>query len=207
MWILWAAYKEGSFPELSSNMDKDALYAHMKASLGMYSSLMLVEDYNRRFKDHRGAVCLIKGMSDGWKFEPEAIWFSWATKLNILRGNVRFLKWMMHNKEIGVCTFQTSSDTKNLYDHVKKYGVLNYVGRIPGGQRIGDAYVWSLRGKLRGIEGRNDGAGNATTADATTGAATDGTATATTSTSAAPTDAATSTATDATPTDATAPAG
>lgn len=166
MWVLWAAYKEGSF-DLPPNMTKEVLYAHMMKALGGYSSLMLVEDYNKRFKDQRGAVCLITVMSDGWKMEPYAHWFSWATKLNILRANVRFLKWIMHSKEVGVCVFQATEKTVNLYMHVRRYGVLNYVGKIPGGTRYGNSYEFSLRGKL---EGRgHDGIATSTTSGAATG--------------------------------------
>lgn len=173
MWVLWAAYKEGSF-DLPPNMTKEVLYGHMMKALGGYTSLMLVEDFNKRFKDQRGAVCLITVMSDGWKMEPFAHWFSWATKLNILRANVRFLKWIMHSKEVGVCVFQATEQTVNLYMHVRRYGVLNYVGKIPGGARNGNLYAFSIRGKLegRGDDGHRIAATPHTTRPTTTGHAT-----------------------------------
>jgi hypothetical protein len=145
MWVLWAAYKEGSFP--LPEMTKEEFYKYSTERLKTYHSLMLVEDECKKFKASRGPVCLIVANTDGWKVEPHVEFFKWATKQNILRVNVRFFNWIRQNKEIGVCIVRSLKDTSNLFHHIRKYGVLNFVGRIPGGDIRGDEYVFSTRGK------------------------------------------------------------
>ena len=146
MWILWAAYKEGSFP-LMPEMGKEEFYATIRARMGNYNALMLVEDECKKFRDGRGPVCIIGANTDGWKVEPHVEFFKWATKQNILRVNVRFFNWIRQNKEIGVCIVRSLESSANLFNHVRSYGVLYYVGRIPGGDRRGDEFIYSIRGK------------------------------------------------------------
>ena len=146
MWILWAAYKEGSFPAMPE-MDKETFYVTIKQRLGSYHSLMLVEDDCKKFKGGRGPVCLVAANTDGWKYEPHVEFFKWANRMNVLRCNVRFFNWIRQNKEVGVCIVHSLKNTSNLFHHVKMYGVLNFVGRIPGGDKRGDEYIFSVRGK------------------------------------------------------------
>jgi hypothetical protein len=147
MWILWAAYKEGSFPVMPEGMEKEAFYTEIRQRLNSYHQLMLVEDDCKKFKDGRGPVCLIGARTDGWKIEPHVEFFKWASKQNILRVNVRFFNWIRQNKEIGVCIVRSLKHTTNLFHHVREYGVLNFVGKIPGGDSRGDEYIFSIRGK------------------------------------------------------------
>ena len=146
MWILWAAYKEGSFP-LMDEMSKEDFYSRIRIRLGCYHSLMLVEDECRKFNDKRGPVCIIGANTDGWKVEPHVEFFKWASKQNILRVNVQFFNWIRQNREIGVCIVRSLKNTSNLFHHVRRYGVLTFVGKIPGGDRRGDEYCFSIRGK------------------------------------------------------------
>ena len=161
MWILWAAYKEKSFnqlPEELLGMNKEEFYQFSTDRLKPYHSLMLVEDSCNKFKEKRGPVCLIVANTDGWKVEPHVEFFSWATKLNILRVNVRFFNWIRQNKEVGVCIVRSLKNTSNLFHHVRKYGVLNFVGKIPGGDYRGDEWIFSIRGKrVDGTLKANDG--------------------------------------------------
>lgn len=147
MWILWAAYKEGSFPVMQQDLEKDIFFQEITKQLLSYHTLMLVDDDCKRFKEGRGPVCLIVSRTDGWKIEPHVEFFKWANKQNILRVNVRFFNWIRQNKEIGVCIVRSLKNTVNLFHHVREYGVLNFVGKIPGGDRRGDEYLFSIRGK------------------------------------------------------------
>lgn len=173
LWIFWAAYCEGSFPQLPSELSKEVFYRWMLDVLAKYSSVWLVEDDNKRFRDGRGVVCFIAMTSDGWKHEPHIEFFKWATKENILRVNVRFFNWVRNNKHIGVCVVKCLEEARKIFDTVrKKYGLLTYVGKICGGNQNGDEFIFSTRGKF-GFEGRTNGTGNAVRPDGAESAATD----------------------------------
>ena len=149
LWVFWAAYKEGSF-DIPPDMGKDMFYEWLLESLSKHSSTLVVEDYNRRFKEKRGIVCVISIDSEGCRIEPKAQFFKWATKSNILRANVRFFNWVRYSKQVGVCVVRCFADTVGLFHHVKNYGVIYYVGKIVGGdpQGRGDEFVFSTRGKF-----------------------------------------------------------
>jgi len=149
LWVFWAAYKEGSF-DIPADMEKDAFYDRMLNDLSKYSSTLVVEDYNRRFKGKRGVICVISIDSAGTRIEPQVQFFKWATKSNILRANVRFFNWVRYSKQVGVCVVRCLRGTANLFHHVKNYGVIYYVGKIVGGdpQGRGDEFIFSTRGKF-----------------------------------------------------------
>jgi len=148
MWVLWAAYKEGSFP-LIPEMDKESFYGYTRENLKSFSSLMLVEDECKKFKAGRGPVCLIVANTDGWKVEPHVEFFKWATPRNILRVNVRFFNWMRQNKGVGVCIVKSLKETSNLFHRVRQYGVLFYVGCLVGGDIRGNEFIFSICGGKR----------------------------------------------------------
>lgn len=149
LWVFWAAYREGSFKQLPAGIEKDAFYKWMLEVLSKYSYVLVIEDDNKAFKGKRGIIAFVAVTSNGWRIEPHVEVFKWATKLNVLRGNVRFFNWIRQNKEVGVCVVKSLKETANLFHHVRKYGVLNFVGKIPGGDPLGrgDEHVFSIRGK------------------------------------------------------------
>lgn len=147
MWILWAAYKEGSFKDIKTDMSRDEFYEFIRNALSSFQTLFLVDDACKKFKEKRGPVCFIAARTDGWRIEPHVEFFSWANKQNILRVNVRFFNWIRQNKDVGVCIVRSLKNTANLFHHVREYGVLNFVGKIPGGDKRGDEYIFSIRGK------------------------------------------------------------
>lgn len=160
LWVLWAAYNEGSFTKFEAGLDKDNFIQQMLASLVTNSSTLLVEDDNKRFKTHRGPVCLIEVKTDDRRIEPKFTYFQWATKINVLRTSVRFFNWVRYNRLVAVCVVRCLADMSNLYHHVRKYGVLNFVGKIPGGDPHGrgDEHLFSIRGKW-GVDGTSISAG------------------------------------------------
>ena len=166
MWILWAAYKEGSFPNLPE-MQKDEFYTFIRGRLQGYQFLFLVEDNNRRFKSGRGPVCLIVANTDGWKFEPHVDYFKWATKYNIIRTTLTFLNWVSFKKEIGVCIIRSLKDTVPLFKYMREFIGITYVGTIRGGDIRGDESIFSLSGKKdngrgkasKGLHGDSNGSG------------------------------------------------
>jgi hypothetical protein len=113
-----------------------------------YGGNLLIEDYNPRFKDKRGAIGLVSIRSEGSRIEPTAVFFKWATKSNVLRASVRFFNWVRYRKEVGVCVVTCLKGGANLLHHVKGYGVLHYVGKIVGGDPRGggNEYLFSVQG-------------------------------------------------------------
>jgi len=181
MWILWAAYKEGSFPEMPE-MDKELFYSVIRSRLSNYQCLYLVEDNNKKWKAGRGPICIIGANSDGWKYLPHVEYFKWATKYNIIRTTVCFLNWISFQKDVGICIIESLENTVNLFKYMKSFIGLNFVGTIPGGDPRGTVYVFSLLGKKdngRGEaskrlhrDGKRDGSASAssTRSDGNTGA-------------------------------------
>lgn len=147
MWILWAAYKEGSFPIIKEGMEREEFYAFIRPKLAGYHFLFLVEDQNKRFKEGKGAICIIGANTDGWKYEPHVEYFKWATKYNKVRTTLSFLNWISFNKEVGVCIIRSLENTTKLFRYMREFIGINYVGMIPSGDIRGDEYIFSLLGK------------------------------------------------------------
>jgi len=148
LWVFYANYDKGGFDDAPRGLDKTQFYNWLVAKLEKNTATFVVEDANRMFKDKRGLVCVLNIQSDGYKVDPTVDWFKWATKVNMLRCVVRYFGWIRFHKDVGVCVITCLIDSVNLYQHARKYGVLNYVGRIPGGSPKGDLFCFSIMGKL-----------------------------------------------------------
>jgi len=150
LWVFWAAYKEGSFDGVPTDIDKETFYANTLESMKNYASILVIEDNNKRFKNGRGVVCFVTIKQEGCRIEPHVEFFKWATTKNILRSTVRFFNWIRYNRQIGACVVRCLSDTVNLFHRAKYYGVLFYVGKIVGGSPSGDGdeYIFSTKGKF-----------------------------------------------------------
>jgi len=151
LWVFWAAYKEGSFENAPADLEKDAFYSWVLEALKLHTSTLVVEDMNGRFKNRRGLVCFISLNVIGSRIEPTFVFFKWATKANLLRASVQFFNWIRYNKQVGVCVAKSLKAQTTLFHHVKRYGVLNFIGRIPGGDPLGrgDEYIFSVKGGYR----------------------------------------------------------
>ena len=143
--ILWTAHKEKPFHPIRPDLSQER-FASEIALLSKETNLLLVEDENASFSEGRGPVCLICVKDDGWKIEPYAEFFKWSSPRNKLRVSVCFFQWVQY-KPIGVCVVQCSEQAKNLFDHCRQYGVLFPAGKIIGGDRDGDEYIYSIMGK------------------------------------------------------------
>jgi len=151
LWVFWAAYKEGSFENAPTDLGKEDFYSWALEALKLHTSTLVVEDMNARFKNRRGLVCFISLDVVGSRIEPTFKFFKWATKANLLRASVQFFNWIRYNKQVGVCVAKSLKGTSTLFHHVKRYGVLNFIGRIPGGDPLGrgDEYIFSVKGGYR----------------------------------------------------------
>lgn len=151
MWVLWAAYKEGSFTDLPE-LTKEQFYNLISVRMQIYQALWLIEDDNVRFKEKRGPVCIVGAFVDAplWRIEPHVEYFSWATKYNKIRATLMFLYWMSFRKEFGVCVIKSLKNTEKLFRYMQKFIGLNYSGKIENGDVRGDEYVFYLRCKRHG---------------------------------------------------------
>lgn len=146
--LLWVAYKKGGLP-LPPDIPQENFILALQKFFGGYSSLLVIEDKNKEFKDGKGLVGLILLMSDGWKVQPKPIFFDWATKRNKLKAAVSFLQMFRYSREVGVCEVRT--EKSKFLDHLVKYGVIHFVGRIPFGRPNGDEYIYSIRCRKDGV--------------------------------------------------------
>lgn len=146
MWVLWAAYDLGSFKTMPQGLTKAQFRDLVMTVAKAKSSCLVIEDTTKHFKEGKGPVGFITIDNYGWRVEPQADFFMWATPRMILRCNVAFFQMVRYSKDIGVCLVRSLESTANLFKNVKKYGLLYEVGKIPHGTPNGDEYIFSING-------------------------------------------------------------
>lgn len=128
MAILWAAHRAGSFSLPQDTPQEDFAEAMIEA-IARYDSAWIVEDRNDTFPSRRGPVALILVKSDGYVIRPDVDYFRWATTRNILRTTVAFFNWVRYSKDVSLCVFGSTPESKNLYWRMRDYGIMvTYVG-------------------------------------------------------------------------------
>ncbi len=146
MWILWAAYDLGSFDKMPKGLTKKELTNLVMQFSKSKSSCLVIEDKGRYFKAKRGPVAFVTIDNFGWRVEPQVDFFKWTTPRMILRCAVAFFQMIRYRKDVGVCVVRSCLETANLFERVRKYGLLQEVGKIPNGQPGGDEYIFSVNG-------------------------------------------------------------
>lgn len=149
MWVMWAAYDLNSFPSLPSGLTIKEFGALVMAQVASRSSCLVVEDDCKYFKAGRGPVCFVAVDNFGWRIEPHADFFMWATKRMKLRCTVAFLQMARYSKNVGVCVIRSLARSNNLFRHAQRYVLLNDAGRIQMGDPRGDEYLFSIKGSAR----------------------------------------------------------
>lgn len=150
MGVLWAAYKLGSFPLLENqDMTPDEFGRHIAGLCFGMTDAVIAEDDNTRYSSGRGPIAFIGIRSDGWRHEPHVDYFRWATRRNILRTTVGFLRFMRYHKQVGVCIVRCLDPHVALFRRANEYTLLNYLGRIVNGTPRGDEHVFTVAGKKR----------------------------------------------------------
>lgn len=127
MAILWAAHKAGSFGlgEVEQSQFAQALID----AIVQYDSAWIVDDRNDSYPSGRGPVAVILVKSDGFVIRPDVDYFKWATPRNALRTTVAFFNWVRFSKDVGLCVFGSTAQSKNLYWRMRDYGIMvTYVG-------------------------------------------------------------------------------
>lgn len=143
--FLWAAYGQGSF-NLPAGLTQEAFAGAMAAQFGSFDLLWVIEDETPAFKAGRGQVAIVGIKSDGWSYEPVAVFFKWAKPKTVLRALVSFFQMIRYQKDVGVCKVTATQKDSKMLQRLKQYGVLFYRGRIPFGSAVGDEFIYSIQG-------------------------------------------------------------
>lgn len=141
MKLLWAAYKAGSF-NAPEGMTQEQFAEWVILMAQVFKELWVGEDENKAFSNGKGAVGIVGVNKQDLLVTAEGQAFKWATRKNILRLCVSFLHMVTHAKGTGVCMVKVDKKSQGLADHMKKYGLLHYVGRTGA-----DEYLYSVRGR------------------------------------------------------------
>jgi hypothetical protein len=127
MGILWAAHKAGTFG-LGEVAQEDFADVMLEV-LSKYDSAWMVEDRNDVFPSKRGPIATILVKSDGFVIKPDVDYFKWASHRNVLRTTVAFFNWVRYSKDVSLCVFGSTPESKNLYWKMRDYGIMvTYVG-------------------------------------------------------------------------------
>jgi len=143
--LLWVAHSISPFHEVPPDISQEE-FAKMIENADRTGNLFIIEDDNKQY-DGVGPIAMGYFIHDDWKYEPHINFFPWATKRNILRGAVAGLQLYRYKRSVGCIQVYALEQAKNLFDHVCKYGVLHYVGKVKSGDKRGDQYIYSVRGK------------------------------------------------------------
>lgn len=144
--FLWAAYQKGSF-DLPQGLSQTDFLVAMGKKFGSFDLLWVIEDEHKGFRSGRGQVCLVGVKTDGWTYQPSAVFFNWATPRNVLRALVGFFQMIRYQKGVGVCRVEVLEKDMKLLSRLKDYGVLFLRGRVPCGSPGGDLFVFSINGR------------------------------------------------------------
>ena len=150
LWVLYAAYDKGGFPEAPQGLTRVGFDEWMMNVIPRFSYIQVIEDNNKKFKHGRGIVCVVAVKQVGTVIEPNAMFMPWATKSNILRACVNYFNLVRYNKSVSSCVVGCLDDAVNLLHHVKRYGVLFYGCKIVNGNPsgVGHRYIFSVTGKF-----------------------------------------------------------
>ena len=151
LWVIYAAYSEGSLPELMPGLDREAVIRLTVDKMNRNDENLLIDDDCTRYKNGRGPVGMVTVKKDLARIEPKFTFFKWATPMNILRSKVVYFLATSHNKKVGACVVRCDHDGYvELRNVSKEYGFLEYIGIVPNGLPIGngDEYIFSVKGSF-----------------------------------------------------------
>lgn len=141
MGILWAAYKHGSF-QAPEGMTQEQFADWIIAQAKNFTSVWIGEDDNKHLKGGRGPVGVVSITQNDLLVLASGQPFKWALKRNVLKLAVGFLHMITLSAKTGVCMVKVDKKSQGIADHMKKYGLLHFVGKT--GQ---DEFLYSIRGR------------------------------------------------------------
>ena len=74
-------------------------------------------------------VGVIVTITDGYRYEPHATWFPWASVRNRLEGCLKFLN-QERKDRLGIIYMKALPENISFLNHLARYGVLRRVGTI-----------------------------------------------------------------------------
>lgn len=140
--VLWAAYRAGSFPKFKEDLAQEDFAKVIEQVVSGYQHVWVVDDDSAAFSSGRGPVALVGANTSGLIVEPRTLFFRWATKRNMLRASVAFLTMIRHSSKTGVVLVRTERARMTLPDHLKRYDMLYFVGKVADNE-----YLYSVRGR------------------------------------------------------------
>lgn len=146
-WVLWGAYDLGSFPNLKKGLKQEEFFAFLGAFAKTKSSMLLVDEDHKYFREKRGPVALVSIDNYGWRIEPQFDFFFWATPRHRLAAVVSFLNMVRYSKDVGVCVVRADERDRGFCEHLYKYDLLRPVGKIPNAGPSGAEYLYCLAGR------------------------------------------------------------
>lgn len=146
MLYMWAAYDLGSFPDAKPGLTREEYAQSVRAVLALHSQCLLVEDYDKHFKDGRGPVALVMVDNFGWRIEPHFIFFRWATPRMRLRAHVAFYQMVRYSADVGVCVVRSPQRYSKFFNRLQDYGILFPCGKVPYGSPEGHEFIYSVPG-------------------------------------------------------------
>jgi hypothetical protein len=144
MGILWAAYQQGSMPEIPPNTDQQDFAELILSWLEGFQAAFIVEDKTPAFREGKGPVGMYVLTNDGFVIKPFWVPFKWATRRNVLRSIVGFIQYIKYSSDVGLCVFLTTEAEKPMMMRQKRYGHnLWFVGNSPYNE------IWCIAGRQK----------------------------------------------------------
>ncbi len=146
-WVLWAAYDLGSFPSLEKGLKPEQFMNFVRAFINGKSSVAMIEDDHKYFREKRGPVAMVSIDNYGWRVEPQFDFFFWANPRLRLKAAVAFFQMVRHSKDVGVCLMRVAEKDAAFCEHLRNYDMLLPCGKIPDGRPDADEALFYVRGR------------------------------------------------------------
>lgn len=132
------------------DLDKEKFKGVLKTVLSAAQVVFVVQDRHSRFDGEFGPVGMIAIRWDGWRVEPEFLWFEWASARNKLRSTVAFfISQVRYSKAVGIGEWRVPENQAKLTKKLKRYMPLYPVGRVPNSSATGTEYLFFMTGAKR----------------------------------------------------------
>jgi len=141
--LLWDMYKTGQLEDMPDGIDMDTFLEIVKKMEETLFDANVVEDVVKG-ELQPIALVFVKNVN-GWQVEPHVTYLDIATPRVKLRSYVAWMKKTKYRKDIGACLIRADKAATNLVNRVEKYGLVEYVGKIWGGRKDGNDYLYSVR--------------------------------------------------------------
>lgn len=143
--ILWEAYKRGQLEDMPEGLEMSHFVEIAEALRDQLFEVTVVEDQVSGELMPIAFVFVKNATSDGWQIEPHVTYLDNATPRLKLRSYVAYLKKTKYRKDVGACVIRVDKESTKLANKAEKYGLVEYVGKIWGGRKGGNDYLYSVR--------------------------------------------------------------